>query len=316
MITKRLKLDNADEAVAILGIQDSGLRRLERELKVDIFVRHEEDGSVDVTIRGTTSHADRALHVINSLKQQIAPAVGGKTAAAVPQEPFSNGVLFQSGRTVIKPRTERQKAYIEAIFSSDLVISVGPAGTGKTFLAVAAALRALELNMIDRIILTRPIVEAGEKLGFLPGDLYEKVNPYLRPLYDAFYNLLGPEKFHALRNDEILEIVPLAYMRGRTLENAFIILDEAQNTVPEQMKMFLTRMGVNSKIVVTGDITQIDLKEKSQSGLVQATEVLKNAPGVSFAHFTKEDVVRHPLVKHIIHAYENWDKARAKKGCA
>jgi len=207
----------------------------------------------------------------------------------------------------VKPRGERQRSYVEAIAKNDLVISIGPAGTGKTFLAVAAALNALKMRQVSRIILTRPIVEAGERLGFLPGDLYEKVHPYLKPLYDAFYTMLGPEKFKLMREDEIIEIVPLAYMRGRTLEHSFIILDEAQNTLPEQMKMFLTRMGMFSKIVITGDITQIDLKEKQQSGLLLIREILKSVHPVKFIRFTNSDVVRHPLVKEILDAYDSWE---------
>ena len=192
------------------------------------------------------------------------------------------------------------------------MVSIGPAGTGKTFLACACALRALELGMVERIIVTRPIVEAGEKLGFLPGDINEKTDPYLRPIYDAFYAMLGVEKFRALKYGNILEIAPLAYMRGRTLEKAFVILDEAQNTLPAQMKMFLTRMGINSKMVVNGDLTQIDLPQKSQSALLQLPKILKGVKGVAFVDFGPEDVVRHPLVKNILHAYEKWEKKTAK----
>ena len=188
------------------------------------------------------------------------------------------------------------------------MVGIGPAGTGKTFLAAAAALKALQAGEVNRIILTRPIVEAGEKLGFLPGDISEKVHPFVRPLYDAFYALLGPERFRLLREDEVIETIPLAYMRGRTLENSFIILDEAQNTTPEQMKMFLTRMGLLSKMVVTGDITQIDLKDKSRSGLVLIKDVLKAVDGVKIVDFSHHDVVRHPLAQAIVRAYENWER--------
>ena len=212
----------------------------------------------------------------------------------------------------MEARTENQKKYIEAVFDNDLVVSVGPAGTGKTFLACACALRALELGMVERIIVTRPIVEAGEKLGFLPGDINEKTDPYLRPIYDAFYAMLGVERFRALKYGNVLEIAPLAYMRGRTLEKAFIILDEAQNTLPAQMKMFLTRMGINSKMVVNGDLTQIDLPQKNQSALLQLPKILKGVPGVAFADFGPEDVVRHPLVKNILRAYDKWEKKTPK----
>ncbi|PKM97411.1 MAG: PhoH family protein, partial [Elusimicrobia bacterium HGW-Elusimicrobia-3] len=188
------------------------------------------------------------------------------------------------------------------------------AGTGKTFLAAACALRALRAGEVKRVILTRPIVEAGEKLGYLPGDVSEKVHPYLRPLYDAFHALLGPDRFRSLRNDEVIETVPLAYMRGRTLENAFIILDEAQNTLPEQMKMFLTRMGMYSRVVVTGDATQIDIREKDRSGLVLAREILKKTEGVKFVNFSAKDVARHPLVKNILAAYESWEEEHPDAG--
>ena len=206
-----------------------------------------------------------------------------------------------------------QKKYIEAVFANDLVISIGPAGTGKTFLACACALRALELGLVQRVIVTRPIVEAGEKLGFLPGDIEEKVDPYLRPIYDAFYDMLGAERFRAMKYNNVLEIVPLAYMRGRTLENAFIILDEAQNTLPAQMKMFLTRMGLHSKMVVNGDLTQIDLPPKQQSGLVQIQKILKNVPGAAFCPMEAQDIVRHPLVKDILAAYTKWEKKHPEK---
>ena len=197
---------------------------------------------------------------------------------------------------------------MHAIGSHDLVVGIGPAGTGKTYLAVACALAALKEDKVSKIVLTRPVVEAGEKLGFLPGDFYEKVNPYLRPLYDAFYAMLGPDRFRLYRDEETIEIAPLAYMRGRTLENAFIILDEGQNATPEQTKMLLTRMGQGSKLVVNGDITQIDLASKKQSGLIQLPMILKGIVGVQVIHFTQEDVVRHPLVKEILRAYDDWEK--------
>ncbi len=200
---------------------------------------------------------------------------------------------------------------MKALAAKDIIFGIGPAGTGKTYLAAACALRLLRSGKVHRVILTRPIVEAGEKLGFLPGDVSEKVHPYLKPLYDAFYSLLGPEKFRDLRQEEVIETVPLAYMRGRTLEKAFIILDEAQNTLPEQMKMFLTRMGLGSRMVVTGDVTQIDLREKEKSGLVLIKDILKKVPGVKFVHFTGKDVSRHPLVKEILAAYDSWEEARA-----
>jgi len=200
---------------------------------------------------------------------------------------------------------------VDSSLEGDLTFGIGPAGTGKTFLAVMCALRALKAREVSRIVLTRPVVEAGEHLGFLPGDFHEKVNPYLKPLYDAFYAALGPDKFRIWRDDEIIEIVPLAYMRGRTLENAFIILDEAQNTTLEQMKMFLTRMGNGSRVVVTGDVTQIDLDSPRRSGLVAIERILKRVATVRFVHFNTEDVVRHPLVKDIIEAFERHEKEKA-----
>jgi len=200
-------------------------------------------------------------------------------------------------------RTPRQKQYLETVSKSELTFAIGPAGTGKTFLAVSCALKALKDNAVNRIVITRPIVEAGEKLGFLPGDLQEKVNPYLRPIFDSFIALVGPDKFMNLWDNGTIEIAPLAYMRGRTLEQSFIILDEAQNTTQEQMKMFLTRMGAGSKMIITGDVTQIDLPQKAFSGLVHADKVLSSLDCIGFIRFSDEDVVRHPLVKKIVAAY-------------
>lgn len=207
----------------------------------------------------------------------------------------------------LKPKTQAQKEYVDNIRNTDMVFGIGPAGTGKTYLACAMAINAYRNKEVERIILTRPAVEAGERLGFLPGDMQEKVDPYLRPLYDALYDVLGIEAAGKLREKGVIEVVPLAYMRGRTLDNAFIILDEAQNTTREQMKMFLTRMGFNSKVVVTGDITQIDLPSGTQSGLKEAMKVLSRVEGIKFNEFTEVDVVRHELVKRIIRAYDSFD---------
>jgi phosphate starvation-inducible PhoH-like protein len=209
----------------------------------------------------------------------------------------------------IMPRTPGQKEYFEAMKNYDMVIGIGPAGTGKSFLAVAFAMAELQSGRVNKIVLTRPVVEAGEKLGFLPGDFYEKVHPYLRPLYDAFFTIIGPDRFRLLREDEVVEIVPLAYMRGRTLEDAVIILDEAQNTTPEQMKMFLTRMGVNSKVIVNGDLTQIDLDNKKRSGLVKIDSILKNIEAIKFVRFSPEDIVRHTLVQKILSAYDTFERS-------
>ncbi len=207
----------------------------------------------------------------------------------------------------LRPKTQAQKEYVDNIRNTDMVFGIGPAGTGKTYLACAMAINAYKNKEVERIILTRPAVEAGEKLGFLPGDMQEKVDPYLRPLYDALYDVLGIEAAARLREKGVIEVVPLAYMRGRTLDNSFIILDEAQNTTREQMKMFLTRMGFNSKVVVTGDITQIDLPSGTMSGLKEAQKVLKGVAGIRFNSFTEVDVVRHELVKRIIRAYDSFD---------
>ena len=215
-----------------------------------------------------------------------------------------NGPLLITRKADLHGRTPRQVAYLKAIQEHDITFGIGPAGTGKTYLAVASAVDALERDMVERIVLTRPAVEAGERLGFLPGDLTQKIDPYLRPLYDALYDLLGSERTAKLYEKNAIEIAPLAFMRGRTLNHAFIILDEAQNTTPEQMKMFLTRIGIGAKAVVTGDITQVDLPKGQKSGLREAREVLKDVRGLAFIDFLKEDVVRHPLVARIVAAYE------------
>ena len=214
--------------------------------------------------------------------------------------------VLQMRRGELRGRTPRQSAYLKAIFDHDITFGIGPAGTGKTYLAVACAVDAMERDAVKRIVLVRPAVEAGEKLGFLPGDLAQKVDPYLRPLYDALYDLMGFDKVSKLFEKNLIEIAPLAYMRGRTLNHAFIILDEAQNTTPEQMKMFLTRIGFGSRAVITGDVTQIDLARNQKSGLVEVERILKDVRGIHFHHFMSDDVVRHPLVQKIVDAYDRW----------
>jgi phosphate starvation-inducible PhoH-like protein len=211
-----------------------------------------------------------------------------------------------SKRRAIHPKSFNQKQYVDAMRNYDIVIGIGPAGTGKTYLAMAMALASLLKKEVDRIILTRPAVEAGEKLGFLPGDLYEKVNPYLRPLYDALHDMMEMDKVSDFLHQGVIEVAPLAFMRGRTLNDSFVILDEAQNTTSEQMKMFLTRLGFNSKAVITGDITQIDLPAGKVSGLIEAKTILSRVPGIRFVYFTEKDVVRHPLVQEIVKAYESY----------
>lgn len=306
---KKIQLLNKDEIYAVLGIQDRNLRALEKEFKVALSVKQEQEtGGAEISVSGIHSRVDKVYSKIKKTLQllRLEPQ---QNASAQDKIPFADGIVFRPAQAApVKPRTQNQNEYIKLIWDSDLVICTGPAGTGKTFLACACALRALQMGMTGKIVVTRPIVEAGEKLGFLPGDINEKVDPYLRPVYDAFQNMLGAEKFNSLRAANIIEIVPLAYMRGRTLENAFIILDEAQNTQPEQMKMFLTRMGLNSKIIVTGDITQIDLPAAKQSGLISIKTILGKVPQIGFFEFENADIVRHPLVKEIIHAYDKWEK--------
>ena len=222
-----------------------------------------------------------------------------------------DGICITTSGKVVRPKTVGQKKYVDAIRKNTIVLGVGPAGTGKTYLAVAMAVKAFKAHEVQKIILTRPAVEAGEKLGFLPGDLQNKVDPYLRPLYDALFDMFGAETFSKFMEKNIIEVAPLAYMRGRTLDDAFIILDEAQNTTSEQIKMFLTRLGTNSKMVITGDITQIDLPEKRKSGLIEAMKILKNIEDIAIMRFTEKDVVRHKLVQDIIRAYEDYYKNRS-----
>ena len=315
MIAKRLRLESAQEALALLGEQDSALRQMERDYGVEMFLRQDiESGELQLSIKGSSARVEK---VLRRVRERLS-ALRTRPHAAQGQDPEPAGAgspslpedgLYRSAYgKVIRARTPNQQKYVDAMLAHELVFGIGPAGTGKTFLAVACALRALETRQVHRVILSRPVVEAGERLGFLPGDLLEKVNPYLKPLYDAFYYLLGPERFRQWRDAELIEIVPLAYMRGRTFDDAFILLDEAQNTTPEQMKMFLTRMGNGSRAVVTGDITQTDLDNKITSGLVRVIDILKGLPGVAFHRLTEADVVRHPLVKSIIRAYERWEK--------
>jgi phosphate starvation-inducible PhoH-like protein len=238
----------------------------------------------------------------STLEQAVSVAEGG---SSLPTETSANGLgdIQLPGR--LKPKTAGQRAYVETILASDLTIGIGPAGTGKSFIAVAMAVAYLKAKRVKRIVLTRPAVEAGERLGFLPGDLQAKVDPYLRPLYDAIFDMIDSERFEQYLQAGIIEVAPLAFMRGRTMGDAFIILDEAQNTTPEQMKMFLTRMGFNSKVVITGDITQIDLPRHQKSGLIESVRILKGIHGIGIQYFKESDVVRHPLVARIVKAYES-----------
>ena len=307
MVNKRVVLADVDETLLICGDRDANLRALEKRWGVQIFAR-----ASTLVVRGISHKVDQAVSALESLRDRIRNerSVPGASKGIVFSANVFDGkesdleILTTATGKPVKAISENQKKYVQAMMQSDVVLSVGPAGTGKTFLAVACALKQLHAGQVRRIVLSRPVVESGEKLGYLPGDFYEKVNPYLRPLYDAFSFLLGPERFRIYREDETVEIVPLAYMRGRTLDHAFIILDEAQNTTPEQMKMFLTRMGARSKMVLSGDVTQIDLDFKKRSGFVQAIKILKDVPEIPLIEFEESDVVRHPLIRKILKAYE------------
>jgi phosphate starvation-inducible PhoH-like protein len=300
-------------ALTLLGSRDENLRVAEELLEADVHVRGNE-----VTLTGApadVAFGERVFAELVTLAergQQVGPdtvrrtvgmlSAGGKES---PAEVLSMDILSRRGRT-IRPKTLNQKRYVDAIDKHTIVFGIGPAGTGKTYLAMAKAVQALQAKQVTRIILTRPAVEAGERLGFLPGTLSEKIDPYLRPLYDALHDMVDPDSIPRLIQAGTIEIAPLAYMRGRTLNDAFIILDEAQNTTPEQMKMFLTRLGFNSKVVVTGDVTQVDLPTGQRSGLRVVREILEGVEDLHFATLTSQDVVRHRLVGDIVDAYEKW----------
>lgn len=314
MVTKRIHLNNQEEALLLFGQNDENLRDLERRYQVQFFVRpstHPNGEGLTLAIRGKGPHIDKAIIALET-KRQMPNAVAPKNIPEKTSTETNKEMIIRSatGRP-ITARTNNQRTYVRAMRDYDMVIGIGPAGTGKTFLAVAFALAELEQGRYNRIVLSRPVVEAGEKLGFLPGDLYEKVHPYLRPLYDAFSTIVGPDRLRLMREDEIVEIVPLAFMRGRTLDDALIILDEAQNTTPEQMKMFLTRMGNNSKMIINGDLTQIDLENKNRSGLLKVETILKNVDGIQFIQFSGEDIIRHQLVQKVLRAYDVYEKSLA-----
>jgi len=307
-----LQLTDSNEALALFGNRDKHLKLIEEKLNVSIVTRG-ENVYVSGSNQAIAYTQEILLALLSVVKQGISIterdvvyAVGlAKTGNMNQFETlFEDEITKNRNGKAIRVKTLGQKNYIAAIKTHDLVFSIGPAGTGKTFLAVVMAVDALRNGLVKRIVLTRPAVESGESLGFLPGDLNEKVDPYLRPLYDSLHDVLGPEHTVRLHEREVIEIAPLAYMRGRTLDDAFIILDEAQNTTPEQMKMFLTRLGFGSKMVITGDITQIDLPNGVTSGLKVAEHLLTNIQGISFVHLNETDVVRHPLVQRIIEAYD------------
>ncbi|MDH5206251.1 MAG: PhoH family protein [Hylemonella sp.] len=287
----------------LCGPADEHLRIIEEALQVKIAHRHEQ-----FKVDGPKKQAQRGMEVLQALYEMAARPIDAATVqlmlATDPALAADEGDALQTRRSNLRARTPNQAHYMDSIATHDITIGIGPAGTGKTYLAVASAVDALERSAVQRIVLTRPAVEAGERLGFLPGDLTQKIDPYLRPLYDALYDLMGFEKVHKAFERNALEIAPLAFMRGRTLNNAFVILDEAQNTTPEQMKMFLTRIGFGSRAVVTGDVSQIDLPKSQLSGLIDAERVLKRVKGISICRFTSADVVRHPLVARIVDAYD------------
>ena len=319
---QRISIDRLEQAVNLFGSFDENIRLLEQEFSVTVVSRDGElrvdgepentmlackaiEGLLTLSSRGETINEQNARYVCSLVRSgkadRIAELAGDVLCASAKGRP-------------VKPKTIGQEEYIRSVLKNTVTIGVGPAGTGKTYLAVAAAVQAFRDKQVNRIILTRPAVEAGERLGFLPGDLQSKVDPYLRPLYDALFDLLGAETYQKYLERGSIEVAPLAYMRGRTLDDSFIILDEAQNTSREQMKMFLTRLGFGSKIVITGDMTQIDLPEGKESGLREATRVLKNVEGVGICTLTDADVVRHVMVQRIVQAYEAYEQRRQSGG--
>ncbi len=287
----------------LCGPMDAHLRSIEIALQVKIAHRHEQ-----FKVDGSKANAQRGMEMLQALYEMAArpiePATVQLMLAGDARMSDADGPALKTKRSDLKPRTMNQAIYLDNIAVHDITFGIGPAGTGKTYLAVACAVDALQRNAVQRIVLTRPAVEAGERLGYLPGDLAQKIDPYLRPLYDALYDLMGFEQVQKALERQTIEIAPLAFMRGRTLNTAFVILDEAQNTTPEQMKMFLTRIGFGSKAVITGDVSQIDLPKTQLSGLVDAERVLKRVEGIAICRLTSADVVRHPLVARIVDAYD------------
>jgi len=311
----------AEHEKNVFGQFDQFVKKIEKSLNVTVISR---DGTTKIV--GSEPSADRALRILTNLMElsrrgnviteqnvdyAIALCYEEKESALV--EIDQDLICHTINGKPIKPKTMGQKEYVDAIRKNMIVFGIGPAGTGKTYLAMAMAITAFKNDEVSRIIMTRPAIEAGEKLGFLPGDLQSKVDPYLRPLYDALYQIMGPDSFQKNMEKGLIEVAPLAYMRGRTLDNAFIILDEAQNTTPAQMKMFLTRIGFGSKVIITGDLTQKDLPSTVQSGLDVALKVLKKVEGISFCQLTSKDVVRHPLVQKIVQAYDDYEAKQAAR---
>ncbi len=321
MAEKLISFHNMEEQAELFGGFDSNIRMIENEYEVTVLSRN---GQLKVT--GNGEKLEAAVKVIEGLlnmvqkgqplneqniryvMQMVADGQEDKLGVLM-----ADCICITSKGKPVKPKTLGQEKYVQAIRDNTIVFGIGPAGTGKTYLAVAMAVKAFKAKEVSRIVLTRPAVEAGESLGFLPGDLQQKVDPYLRPLYDALFDMLGPDQFQRQLERGTIEVAPLAYMRGRTLDDSFIILDEAQNTTSEQMKMFLTRLGMNSKAVVTGDITQIDLPGGKKSGLQEVTKILKGISGIAIIRFDARDVVRHRLVQEIVNAYERYQKKKEKK---
>lgn len=320
MFEQIINVDRMEQAVSLFGSFDENVKLIENQYGVKIISRGSE-----LKVTGEADNVQKAVRAINGLlmlinRGETLSEQNVRYVLSLVNDGNEDKISEMTGDCVcitakgkpIKPKTLGQKKYLEAIKNNTITLGAGPAGTGKTYLAVAMAVNAFRAKEVNRIILTRPAVEAGEKLGFLPGDLQQKVDPYLRPLYDALFDMLGAESFQRYQERGSIEVAPLAYMRGRTLDDSFIILDEAQNTTREQMKMFLTRLGFNSKIVVTGDITQIDLPDGKKSGLVEAMKILKGIDDIAINTFTEKDVVRHRLVQDIIKAYEKQEVKRQK----
>lgn len=322
MVELKVEIDNLEKLHQLFGDFDSNITIIQKEYGVSVFSR---DGVVKIV--GTDDRTASAKKVIDGLvdlldRGESITDQSVRYIISMVNEGNENEVKQIAGDTIcvtftgkpVKAKTLGQKKYVDTIKKNTIVFGIGPAGTGKTYLAVAQAVKAFKAHEVNRIILTRPAVEAGEKLGFLPGDLQNKVDPYLRPLYDALFDMMGAESFQRNLEKGIIEVAPLAYMRGRTLDDSFIILDEAQNTTPEQIKMFLTRLGFNSKMVITGDVTQIDLPDAKRSGLIEATKVLKNVDDISIVRFSEKDVVRHKIVQDIVKAYEKYNENKNLKG--
>ena len=316
-IERTIQLEN-DIILPVFGQFDSNIRKIEKSCGVQIVNRGD-----DVKVVGEERGVHKAWNVLNSMaalarrgeeitEQNLEYFISSDEEADLQEleKVYDNLICITANGRPLKPKTMGQKKYIDLMRDNTVVFGIGPAGTGKTYLAMAMAITAFKNNEVNRIILTRPAIEAGEKLGFLPGDLQQKVDPYLRPLYDALYEIMGVENFTKNMEKGLIEVAPLAYMRGRTLDNAYIVLDEAQNTTPEQMKMFLTRIGYGSKAVITGDLTQIDLAEGKRSGLLEATKILSGIEGIGMITLTNKDVVRHPLVQKIILAYEKFESRK------